>query len=350
MTAEVLNNRLKRANLRIALSPFCNLNCLYCDGPKSRMANKPGAMEDFRRKPLEAGNISTEILIQIIEVLHKAGFEGVSFTGGEPLLNKDWDTIVTETAQIGMSRVEITTNGMLLDTYLQQKGRMPEGLTLLKVSLDTYDSHRFENLTGGGKLEKIIGGITTLKGIQPELRVRANKVLLRSDLSSLIDYLDFCAQNRIDEVMLLDLVLNNPNDPNERIFFQREFVPVEETMSILSNQFSINSFDHNRYGYEVRLPSGIRVLLKDSNLTLRAEKCFGCPIYCQEGIYTIRVATDGTITTCPDRTGKLSFIDGVEALKNGTLLDEINQLATLFITASQMETLEFFLKKYGIKL
>jgi hypothetical protein len=62
------------------------------------------------------------------------------------------------------------------------------------------------------------------------------------------------------------------------------------------------------------------------------------------------VATDGTITTCPDRTGKLSFIDGVEALKNGTLLDEINQLATLFITASQMETLEFFLKKYGIKL
>jgi len=120
---------------RIAVTPHCNLNCIYCEGITG-FDTKLGAMEDFRRTSLEKGVIETIILMGIIENLYRVGFRGITLTGGEPLIRPDWDTIINQSRELGMERAEVTTNGTLVARYLDKKGKLPTGLTLLKVSFE----------------------------------------------------------------------------------------------------------------------------------------------------------------------------------------------------------------------
>lgn len=340
--------RLSRINLRVAASPFCNFNCIYCDGSKSRAPGKPGAMEDFRRKPLNEGIIKTTTLVKIIKIFRIAGFGGVTLTGGEPFLNSELDIIINEFEKMGMLRIEVTTNGMLLNTYLQKKGHMPNGLTLLKVSLDTFDPVKFRAITHRDALENVLSGIKAVKLKSPKLKIRVNKVLLRSDIKLLVNYIKFCERSNIDEITLLDLLLNNPQ---EKIFFQKEFISIPEVMEFLSLHIGCNFHLDKRYGYQARLFSGLRIILKDSSSALRFEQCKNCPVYCQEGLYTVRIATDGTITTCPDRTAKLPFIDGVQELKNGTLIKRVSELAELFLTQKKyVSNRNEFFRRNGIHI
>ena len=78
---------MQQRNIRVAVSPKCNLDCVYCDSKDGRGVGKPGSMEDFRHKPLSEGVITTDTYINLIEAMVKAGFVGMSMTGGEPLLN-----------------------------------------------------------------------------------------------------------------------------------------------------------------------------------------------------------------------------------------------------------------------
>ena len=352
MSKNKLSCLINKKNIRVAISPFCNLNCIYCDGQKSRTLDKPGAMEDFRRKPLNKGIIGTDVFIKIIKMLHLAGFEGVTLTGGEPLLNPEWDVIVNEIRKIGISRIEMTTNGMLLNAYLQKKGRMPKGLTLLKVSLDTFIPERFKILTGNGKLKQVMEGIKAVKLNRPELKVRANKVLLRSDIGYLLNYIEFCENSCIDEINLLDLILIDPCDPQKKVFFEKEFISISEVIELLYKQRRHNFLlNDNRYGIEIKLPSNLRIILKDSNgLTLRNDQCLNCPIYCQEGLFTVRIATDGAITTCLDYKAQLPFINAVSELKNGTLPDRANELMQTLREAKPMYAFADFFHRHKIKI
>lgn len=341
---------LENVNLRVAVSSKCNLNCIYCEGSNGYKPDKPGAMEDFRRKPLEAGNISTEILLSIVKLFHDNGFVGFTMTGGEPLLNKDLDRIVKGVSAIGMSRVEMTTNGILLENYLNKNGRLPSGLTLVKISLDTIDPKRFREITGGGDINRVISG---MKKISPFVKTRANKVLLRSDVDGLSDYFNFCHKIGFQEVNLLDLIIyTNRYHSNyqQKDFFEKEYISFSEVREYLSNHLGVDFNTPHKYGHAVTLPNGLKVLMKDSHLAIRNETCLNCPIYCQEGLYTVRIATDGNITTCPDYMAELSFIDGPVELKTGTLPDKIRRIASIITVANKIVPFGKYLERHHLIL
>ena len=131
-----MNEILHEISAKVAFSPTCNLRCVYCRGSGSD-TTLPASMEDFRRQPLETGSISTEVLLKILQHLHNEGLRQIRPTGGEPMLRRDWDMVVTEAARMGYSNVDITTNGILLENYLENHGSLPEGLSMVKISLDS---------------------------------------------------------------------------------------------------------------------------------------------------------------------------------------------------------------------
>lgn len=226
-----MSEKTFKRNVRIAVSSACNLNCIYCEGNKGYRKDKMGAMEDFRKTPLSQGNITYEELMSLLEVFKKVGFTGVTLTGGEPLLNKNWDKIIENAHKIGFERNEITTNGILLGKYFNEKGKLPEGLSLIKVSLDTIDEEKFKEETGGGNLSTVIESVKT---VSPYITVRANKVMLREDLNTLKEYLEKCKEIGFDEVILLDLVMYpNRNDEKDIEFFKEQYVPYNELLSEL---------------------------------------------------------------------------------------------------------------------
>jgi len=339
---------LENINLRVAISSRCNLNCIYCEGVAGYKPDKPGAMEDFRRKPKKYGNISTRILLDIVKLFRNEGFTGISLTGGEPLLNENWDKIVKGVSDMGMSRVEVTTNGIFLEDYLQKKGKLPQGLTLVKISLDTIDPVRFKEITKGGDISRIIG---VVKKINPYVKTRANKVLLRSDLDNLADYFDFCYKIGFQEVSLLDLTIyTNRSNSQEKDFFEKEYVSFLEVRKYLCENLGVDFNDTHRYGHAFILPNGLKIIMKDSHLAVRNDKCLNCPIYCQEGIYTVRIGTDGNITTCPDYKAELPSINGPTELRKGTLSKKIKELVSVFNSAKKIKPFREYLRRHGLIL
>ena len=71
---------------------------------------------------------------------------------------------------------------------------------------------------------------------------------------------------------------------------------------------------------------GANNILKETRLTLRDEQCEKCPIYCQEGKFTTRIATDGNITMCPDCYCEVDSLSGRALLSGDAGIEEIQKL------------------------
>jgi len=345
---------LSSRNIRVALSNSCNMNCNYCDWPsKNRPEDKPWAMEDYRSKNLSYWNITTDTYKEIIKILNNTWFWWIALTWWEPFLNNDWDKIADYSREIWMQRVNITTNWMLLEKYIKENWKLPNSLTLLNISLDTYNPEYFNYITWWvWKLDKVINWLKLAKITNPSLKIRANKVWLKSSVSGLIDYIKFCENIWvIDEINLLSLIRKSDNDNK---FFEKEYISAEKIISILKDSWIIDYYLDERQEYRLKSKKWLEIIIKDTNLTMRTKDCDSCELYCQEWFYTVRVATDGTIMTCPDYSSKKAAIDIVNASENinnpDLLTNKIQKLVDVLLWAKVENTMDKFVKFHWINI
>lgn len=339
------NYDISERKARIAISPVCNLSCEYCDQGRNRSKNRPGAMEDFRSTEMSRGSIDTDFYIRAMRSLHNAGYTGVAITGGEPFINLHWPEIIKGAKKIGFKQVQITTNAMMLKHYIDSYGALPKELDLLTISLDTFDEDEFSKITKGN-LDKVLSGIKAVKDANPNLPIKANKVVMRNNLPKLGEYIRLCERTgTIDRLTLLNLICKDPFSEDEKIFFNEQFVPPQEVMENLNNY--IFTLD-NKSEYLTTTPAGLSINLIDTNKTLRSEVCESCPIYCQEGFFTARVATDGTIRTCSDFSNQLPYVRSTK-LDDKTLDVEVSNLLEPQRHTRIQSTLGKFCTRYGLE-
>jgi len=101
--------------------------------------------------------LSLEEIARFVRLLAPHGVEKVRLTGGEPLLRKNICQLVDWLAHIpGIREVAMTTNGHLLSRFAEPLYQA--GLTRLTVSIDTFDTARFQSITGGD-LERVLHGL-----------------------------------------------------------------------------------------------------------------------------------------------------------------------------------------------
>ena len=150
--------------LRLSITDVCNFKCQYCL-PDGYQCESPRAF------------LSVEELGLIVESFARMGTKKVRITGGEPSLRKDLIQIIRQTAAVpGIEQVAITTNGFKLERDLD--AWVEAGLTSLNVSVDSVDPRQFMQITGDGRLQSILNGVS--KAIDMGLQVKLNAVLLRS--------------------------------------------------------------------------------------------------------------------------------------------------------------------------
>ena len=157
----VLKDRFGRpvTNLRISLTPRCNLDCIYCHA-------------EGEVKPRE--ELSLEEVREILKVAEKIGVRSVKFTGGEPLLRKDILDIVRAVPD-GIES-SMTTNGTLLPGLARDLKEA--GLARVNVSLDTLRHDRYRQITKKDLLNRVLDGIGEAldAGLTP---VKLNTVVLK---------------------------------------------------------------------------------------------------------------------------------------------------------------------------
>lgn len=128
-------------DLRISVTDRCNFRCTYCM-PK----------EVFGRDYVFLSRseiLSFEEIVRLARVFVANGVEKIRLTGGEPLLRRDIEKLISMLAAIpGLKDLALTTNGSLLAARAREL--KDAGLRRVTVSLDSLDDATFMTMNDVG--------------------------------------------------------------------------------------------------------------------------------------------------------------------------------------------------------
>ncbi len=188
--------------LRLSVTDLCNLKCQYCM-PEGGVDKK--AHQDILR---------IEDYLRLVEEMTSLGVDKVRLTGGEPLVRKGIVDLVEGIAKLeGIKDLAITTNGVLLKKYAEELKNA--GLTRVNVSIDTLDPDKYREITRGGNIEDVLGGIEEARrvGLLP---IKLNVVLINGfntdEVEDFIRLADEDMDVRFIELMPIGQVANWSKD------------------------------------------------------------------------------------------------------------------------------------------
>ncbi|HKY78379.1 MAG TPA: GTP 3',8-cyclase MoaA [Anaerolineales bacterium] len=124
-------------DLRISVTDRCNFRCTYCM-PKEVFGR------DYAFLP-HSQLLSFEELERVTRAFVSLGVNKVRLTGGEPLMRRELEALVSKLAAIpGVQDLALTTNGSFPVSRVQSLKDV--GLTRMTVSLDALDDETFMKL------------------------------------------------------------------------------------------------------------------------------------------------------------------------------------------------------------
>jgi len=129
-------------DLRVSVTDRCNFRCVYC---------MPKAVFDSSYKFLPKKELlSFEEIVSVVRAGARLGVSKVRLTGGEPLVRRDLEELVTQIRGVeGISDISMTTNASLLSRERARSLR-DAGLQRLNVSLDAMDDETFKAVNDVG--------------------------------------------------------------------------------------------------------------------------------------------------------------------------------------------------------
>lgn len=162
-----LKDRFRRTidYLRISITDRCNLRCLYCM-PSEGVC--PAMHRDILRY---------EEIERIVRVAARLGVSKIRLTGGEPLVRRNIESLISSLKKIeGIEDLSLTTNGIFLEKYAQRLAAA--GLDRVNVSLDSLREESYRQITRGGDLAAVLRGLEAAKqaGLKP---IKINMVPMR---------------------------------------------------------------------------------------------------------------------------------------------------------------------------
>ena len=193
-----LGNRI--TSLRISITNQCNLNCIYC-----HHEGNPKATEEM----------TVETISNVIHAAYKLGVRKIKFSGGEPLIRKDFEDILYSLPK--MDDVSATTNGILLEK--RAHSLKDAGLDRINISIDSLNPETYKYITQTHKsmLSHVFDGITS--AIDANLTpIKLNMVLLNGiNIDEFEDMLDFAKDYKKNVILQVIEFVDVKNFPKYRI-------------------------------------------------------------------------------------------------------------------------------------
>ena len=166
-----LNDQFNRnlRDLRISVTDRCNFRCTYCMPKKVFNSDYQFLMRDDL--------LTFEEITRIAELFVKQGVRKLRLTGGEPMLRKNLDVLITELSSIsGVEDIALTTNASIL-TLGRAKQLKEAGLQRITVSLDAIDQNTFTRMNDMNvSVQKVLDGIDNARNAGFE-NIKVNMVV-----------------------------------------------------------------------------------------------------------------------------------------------------------------------------
>lgn len=167
--------------VRLSVTDRCDLRCFYC---------LPKGFADFEEP--EHWLTFAEIE-RVIAAFARLGTRRIRITGGEPLVRKDLPQLAARLAALpGIDDLSLSTNATRLVKHADELHTA--GIRRINVSLDSLDSTRFKQITGG-KLDKVLAGLMAARaaGFAP---IKINMVVMKDVNEDEVEAMvDFCIEH-----------------------------------------------------------------------------------------------------------------------------------------------------------
>ena len=198
--------------LRVSLTEVCNYACFYCMPEKMNAAPKNNLLP-----PAE--------LYRIVSQLVLMGIQELRITGGEPTMRPEFTKIMSLLGSIEAANLNLTTNGQMIYRHLDFLKEC--NLKNINFSLDSLDPGRFEVITRGGSLHKVLKAVYKSKelGIHTKINCVALKGINDNEFIEFIEW----GQKHDIEVRFLELMKIGPMVTQNA----RHFISAAEIREIL---------------------------------------------------------------------------------------------------------------------
>lgn len=271
-------------------------------------------MENHTPTCLKVPLLTAEQYIRNLKLLAQHGFKTVSFTGGEPLLNDEFQQIAKGCRDF-FDVVEITTNATMIAENIET---LKKYVDVMKISTDAFDKELAVKIAGNRLAANTLNAVEECcrAGVKT---IGLNFVYMKQNASELPKIIDFSAALKKKYhtnvyISILDLYFSKGN----KEFWKKQFVDLSE----LRMQLETEGRKLNRrlrigcdcYNY---VWNDVLINMKDSiSCTHRAAMCDKCAEYCQEGIYSLKHSASGWISVCPSNNPALGSLLGAKLSDN----------------------------------
>lgn len=286
--------------LRASISDICNFSCQYC-------ATDLG-MENHTPTCLHAPLLTAEQYIRNLRLLAQHGFGTVSFTGGEPLLNADFERIAKGCRDF-FDVIEITTNATRIAENIDALKRYVD---VVKISADAFNKELAVKIAGNKLAANTLNMVEECCAVGIKT-IGLNFVYMKQNAAELPKLINFASALKKKYhtniyISILDLYYSAGN----KEFWMDQFVDLSELRreleaegKKLKRRLRIGCDSYNYVWNDVL------VNMKDSfSCTHRASFCDKCANYCQEGIYSLKHSASGWISVCPSNDPALGSLLG----------------------------------------
>lgn len=259
--------------LRISVTDRCNFRCHYCM-PEEQTFLPHADLLDYREIALLADRF----------IAH--GIRKIRLTGGEPLVRRDIEILIRQLGRhVHAGRLDeltLTTNGSRLKQFAPILAEA--GVRRVNVSMDSIDPDVFRQITRGGDLEQVLGGVAAAK--TNNIAVKINMVALKGqNQCDLLPMAKYCATNDFDLSIIETMPLGDGIVGRED-----SYIAIDDFITPLRSAFNLEPLAHRSAGparYWKVAPLGLRLGL----ITPMSHNfCDDCN--------RLRLTTDGKIFMC----------------------------------------------------
>ncbi len=250
-----------------------------------------------------ADEMSVQKISDIIQAASLYGVDKVKFSGGEPLIRKDFEDILKILPPL--KDVSATTNGILLEE--RAKSLKEAGLDRINVSLDSIDDKNYSLITAAnpGDVYKVLRGIE--KAIEVGLTpVKLNMVMLKGINEDKVDQmLEFVRKHKGNIILQLIQLM----DFQDVVKYQVDVEEIEKQLEKRADEVRVRKM-HHRKKYIID-GAEIEVVRPIDN----TEFCANCN--------RLRVTADGKLKPCLLVNDNLVDTKGANSEDIPQLLEEV---------------------------
>ena len=256
----------------------------------------------------------------LLPSLARLSTQMVLLSGGEPLLNPEWEAIAQTLRSNGL-KVWLLTSGLALVKHARRAASLFDAIT---VSLDGTDAETYAAIRGLNAFQKVCEGIraAAAHGVPPAIRV----TLQRGNFRQLPAFVDLAKDLGAQQVSFLAVDVANPHAFGRTDDFVSDLALRPEDLPELAQILDSMEQDHRedfRSGFIAESPQKLRRILQ----YFTAVRGFGPypPVRCNAPEFSAVIGATGRVQPCFFISGPLDArISETDAQRGGDLASVLN--------------------------